>query len=292
MQKSLRHQRLIFLFFILLLLILHSVTVFGSTQEKLQKDEKKPLLTSLCRTSRYNEDKKIKETDSTAIIQNGWRKNGQDRFFYKKGKKVKGWNKINGKYYYFNRLTRALMKNCIAGDRSGHYYVDGTGIRVNNRIVNKAVEIVRSLTNGNQNDMAKLRKCYNYIVNDCYYRAYDDLESINKMPTYAENMFDNKCGNCYRGASALAYMAKTLGFKARVHVGLIGITKWSTLYTHGWTEIRVGDKWYICDTSMQRYYPGISLFMKLKKDYPFYLVLQHRYELKIREGKVCWTLIS
>ena len=136
--------------------------------------------------------------------------------------------------------------------------------------------------------LGKLKACYRYIVDVCRYRSAGDAESIRKMPSYAQYMFRTHTGNCYRGAAALTYAAKVLGFETRMGVG--GVTAYAdhSLSTHGWTEVKLGGKWHICDTSMQRYHSDADLFMVPRSEYPYRIRIDDTYELTVQNGKVVW----
>ena len=59
------------------------------------------------------------ETDDT-----GWVTENSNTYYTVNGKRVKGWRKIDKKYYYFD-ANYILQKNKIVGSKQkGYYYVD------------------------------------------------------------------------------------------------------------------------------------------------------------------------
>ena len=215
--------------------------------------------------------------------------NGKRFYFDKKGVAENGWFSSGGHGYYAK--NGVLYANRIAGSKKeGYDYVDEKGIRVKDAVVRKAVQCVCSITEENWSKEKKLRACFDYIVLQCEYERHLDPEDISKMPEYATYMFDNKKGNCYRGASALAYMAKVLGYSARVGVGAESThMDDSPLSVHGWTEIKQDNNWLMYDTSMQRRNTD-NLYGILRANYPYRLQVDNTYLLRIKNGTVSWTV--
>lgn len=61
----------------------------------------------------------------------GWQtKDGKTYYSDANGKKVSGWNKIEGNYYYFDTKTNALHKEELITTGNNLYYVDEDGVRV------------------------------------------------------------------------------------------------------------------------------------------------------------------
>ena len=221
-------------------------------------------------------------------VAEGWERDGAHICYRVNHKRVSGWKKINGKRYWFDPKTKRLAVNTIAGSGKDLAYVDGTGTEVKDPVIRLAVSFVRKHAGSSQNRLERLKACYRYIVDVCSYRSASDSESIRKMPSYANYMFRTHTGNCYRGAAALTYAAKVLGFETRMGVG--GVTAYAdhSLSTHGWTEVKLGGKWHICDTSMQRYHADADLFMVPRNKYPYRIRIDDTYELTVQNGKVVW----
>ena len=91
-----------------------------------------------------------------------------------------------------------------------------------------------------------LRRAYNYSAGLRYYRNVAIPPAGHHLEKYAEYGFTNKCGNCYVMAATFCQMARELGYECYLVEGWVprrggGIT------VHGWTEIVVDGKTYVCD---------------------------------------------
>lgn len=130
-------------------------------------------------------------------------------------------------------------------------------------------------------------KCFDVL---CTYR-YKNMDynhSAKETPSFAKQMFQKKCGNCYRYGAALSYIARVLGYESRVGVGGVTAHAGSNLSAHGWCEILIGNTWKMCDCSMQRSYRNHNLYMVTRKEYPFRLRCDKVYKLNVLNGKVAW----
>ncbi len=225
------------------------------------------------------------QQDSTIL--SGWVKERGKTFYYEEGKKVHGWNKISGKYYYFT--NQGLQRNKIVGSRkTGRYYVDAEGVRIIDKQISLAVDFVEKYSNVTQSSTARLKECYRKLCTYPYVRIYGDHPSSDKISSYANYMLTKKGGNCYRYASAYAYIAKVLGFDVRVCVG--GVTSRSSwgLSPHGWCELLINDGWKIVDCSIGRAHRNRNFFLISRGSYPFRLRCNHTFTMKIRNHKICW----
>lgn len=249
--------------------------------------------------------KKYKETNIVSIkykkksakyfvkagkIGTGWYKKDGTKYYYLSGKLVTGWKKISGKTYYFSKSKKnkgKLIRNTIIDDGKKAYYVDSYGVRVTAKEVNLAVKFVQAHTEEDWSKAEKLKACYKYLWKNYPYQRFYETPSPAKMPGYANYMFSSKQGNCYRYAAALAYIAKVIGYKSGVGVGTISAIG-GGMTPHGWTEIKVGDAWYVFDANMQRNYPHISSFMQTHTSYRYRHTRSDVYKLEIKNGKVTW----
>ncbi len=218
----------------------------------------------------------------------GWYEENGSTYYYADKKKATGWKKIDGKMYYFSTVGK-LQKDKIVGNASdGYWYVDTTGVQVTDSVVVKAVKLITTLTDSSWSADKKLRTCFDYFVQSCEYeRAYDAVD-ISKMPSYAEYMFTNKCGNCYRGSAALAYCAKVLGFETRMAVGAVSAVTYDNFSAHGWVEIKKDGKWYMSDISFQRRYLDVNLYRILPENHLYRLRVDDHYDMVAKDGKISW----
>lgn len=220
-----------------------------------------------------------------------WYKKGTKKYYYDGGKLVTGWHKIDGKKYYFDKSSSnkgVLLTDTIIGTKADDsYYVDETGVQVTAPEIKLAVKFVNAHTKKNWTNEKKLETCFRYLWKNYEYERFYDEPKASKMSDYAVYMLKNKKGNCFRYASSFACIAKVLGYDTRVAVGEISSTH-GGMTPHGWTEVKVDGKWYLCDANMQRNYPRISSYMRTSKSYAYRHSCKKRYSLNIKNGKVSW----
>jgi hypothetical protein len=221
----------------------------------------------------------------------GWYTKSENKYYYISGTLATGWKTIAKKKYYFDNTKDnkgVLLTNTIVGSKkSGYYYVDSTGVQVTAKEMQQAAAFVKAHTKSSMSQSAKLKACFNYLWKNYKYKRFYETPKASKMAGYAKYMFTNKQGNCFRYASSFACIAKVLGYDVRVAVGKISSAR-GGMTPHGWTEVKVNGKWYMCDANMQRNHPGISSYMKTNKTYAYRHSCSARYKLTIKNGKVTW----
>ncbi|MCD8014142.1 MAG: hypothetical protein LUG99_13385 [Lachnospiraceae bacterium] len=228
------------------------------------------------------------ESDSIAEAYTGWKKVDGVKYYYVDGEKVTGWKKISGKYYYFNAKGKLQTNKIVGSKKKGYYYVDKTGVRVTDARIKAAVNFVVTHSKSSQSNRARLKACYVAMYNNPYKRFYGDTPSASTMPSYAAYMFKYNTGNCYRYASAMAYIARVLGYDSRVTTGGVNSSGGTYLAAHGWCEIKVGSTWRILDCSIQLKHKNVSLFLVTRKTYPYPLRWDKSYRMTVKNGKVTW----
>ena len=114
----------------------------------------------------------------------------------------------------------------------------------------------------------KLLACYNYVINTSGYRRTYETPTADWTSQFSWEILSSGEGNCFRYAAAYASLVKGLGYDARVATGFIGNRK-GGLSPHGWTEVRIGDAWYIFDTEMHDAKNGKkNYYFKTYETYP------------------------
>lgn len=99
-----------------------------------------------------------------------------------------------------------------------------------------------------------------------YYVASYPYVRENEMPTgewsipYAKEMYQNHGGNCYRYAALFRWMAEGLGYDAGVVSGYVKNTAGENC-PHGWTEIYLNSRTYVCDSDMYHAYQKYQWYM-------------------------------
>lgn len=96
----------------------------------------------------------------------------------------------------------------------------------------------------------KLYACYMYVINHTSYVRTYETPSGDWTKAYALDVYEKGMGNCYRYAAAFAYMAKALGYDARVCTGQVSASR-GGVTPHGWVEIPINGITYYFDPDMQ-----------------------------------------
>ena len=223
-------------------------------------------------------------------VYTGWFVQKNSRYYSVKGVKANGWKKISNKYYYFDRNSR-LVTNRIVGSKSkGYYYVDKTGVRVTTREVRQAVAFVMSSSKATDIPSKRLKTCFRALLKYPYYNMTDKAPRANQLASCARYMFSRRRGDCYYYASAMAYIARVLGYDARVVCGAVTARgPYAALSPHGWCEVKCGKYWRMLDCSMQRAHTGRNLYLVTRKQYPFRLRCDKVYTMISRKGSVKWS---
>ena len=108
-----------------------------------------------------------------------------------------------------------------------------------------------------------LRGSYYWVVNHLTYeRIYEPFPSISgytQEESYAIHGIEKRTGNCYCFASAFAGAAKRLGYDAKLVKGRVRLQS-GRICDHGWVEIRIDGKTYICDPE-QDYEHHLGLYL-------------------------------
>lgn len=208
--------------------------------------------------------------------------NGQT-YNFAKGLFRSGYQKINGKRYYYNSKG-VVVKNTIVGSkREGWYYADKNGVCCESEEMRLAAEYMMTYCKGDTLD-EKMKSGFLYMAkNFPYNRTYDHPKKASDLPALAIDLFKNKKGNCFRYAAAFACTARIAGYRSRVVIGdVLGSP-------HGWTEVLVNGEWLICDPDAQL--PGYKA-----PDYKPYMMKKHYWtlnphvkcEVTIENGKAVW----
>ena len=203
-----------------------------------------------------------------AAKKNGFVKKSGKWYYYKKGKKVSGLNRISGHYYYFSKsgvmqsgkktidgLTWYFKKAkdgkaAALADRemkiSGKkWYFSSTGkgfLSTGNKKGNQAVaKLIDGLKLKNSmNKKAKLQAAYQYILDHYEYMPADlpNLKNKNWIYSKAMEMVTEEVGKCYEYTAITALAAKALDYKVTVYTGRYKMNASAKDYTeHSWVVV-------------------------------------------------------
>lgn len=208
--------------------------------------------------------------------------NGQT-YNFDKGSFRSGYQKINGKRYYYNSKGEVVKNTIVGSKREGWYYADKNGVCCESEEMRLAAEYMMTYCKGDTLD-EKMKSGFLYMAkNFPYNRTYDHPKKASDLPALAIDLFKNKKGNCFRYAAAFACTARIAGYRSRVVIGdVLGSP-------HGWVEVLVNGEWLICDPDAQL--PGYKA-----PDYKPYMMKKHYWtlnphvkcEVTIENGKAVW----
>lgn len=220
----------------------------------------------------------------------GWFSQNNGKYYSVKGTKAKGWRKIANKYYYFDRNGRLITNRIVGSKISGYFYVDKTGVRVATKEIRQAVAFVMRYSSAGDLPSKRLRTCFRTLLKYPYYSISDQAPRANQIAACAGYMFTCRRGDCYYYASTMAYIARVLGYDARVACGAVTARgAYAALSPHGWCEIKCGNSWRMLDCSMQRAHTDKNLCLVTRKQYPFRLRCDKVYTMKSSSGTIKWA---
>ena len=127
---------------------------------------------------------------------------------------------------------------------------DGTVIFPNSELMGMTASLVNDCTTPGMRQSKQLESCFNYVVNILSYERNMEVPQGNWTAVYAQNALLTGKANCYGYAAVFAYVAKGIGYEARVCTGTI-TSSLGGRTAHAWTEVKIGKNWYVFDTEMQ-----------------------------------------
>ena len=127
---------------------------------------------------------------------------------------------------------------------------DGTLQEPDTELKKLVASVIESATTSSMSQKAQLENCFDYFVDASEYERKLDVPLGNWTGDYAAEILLTGKGNCYNYAAGFAYIAKGLGYDARVCTGTV-TSSLGGRTPHAWTEVRMGDNWYIFDSEMQ-----------------------------------------
>ena len=214
----------------------------------------------------------IYHVDQNGYIQTGMTKVGDATYYLlPEGRLYTGWLTLGEDLYYFREDGTMAADTAIGAWLLGK---DGRLIPQAGQPLPTEVsplqmlvsQILSEIVTPEMTQEQKLRACYDYMMARCSYKRSYEKPSGDWTGTYATDILTTGKGNCYRFASGFAYLAKGLGYESRVATGQIKSKK-GGVTPHGWTEIKLGDAWYLFDADMQDS-NGRDYYMKTYEAYP------------------------
>ena len=114
-----------------------------------------------------------------------------------------------------------------------------------------------------------LRNAYEYVASRfTYLKQEGDPEGDwqDWSVEYAKEMYRNGEGNCYRSASLMCWLARRLGYEARVVVGTVPTEHGPG--AHAWVEVDKDGETYLIDATFHRSMTDRDFFMRTYDEAP------------------------
>jgi hypothetical protein len=127
---------------------------------------------------------------------------------------------------------------------------DGTIISPDSDLMNQVAALVDRCTDSNMRQSEQLQSAFDCLCKSLVYSRSYETPSGDWCREYAQTALRTGTTNCYGYAASFAYIAKGLGYDARVCTGTI-VSSLGGRADHAWTEVRIGKKWYVFDAEMQ-----------------------------------------
>ena len=154
-------------------------------------------------------------------------------------------------------------------------------------MTNIAVHFVMEHSDPYDTPVKRLLSCYDYIVYCCVFKRGGNKVKLKDLSLYAGEVLVMDRGNCFRVAAAVVYCARVLGFDGRVVAGSAVPKK----IRHGWSEIRIGNTWYLLDVFRSRWNPEQNFRLVTFEEYPKKICRNKGWEMLVKKGKVKWKKI-
>lgn len=127
---------------------------------------------------------------------------------------------------------------------------DGLVMVPNTDLMAMAAALVNDCTSSSMKRSDQLESSFNYLADILTYERSTEIPTGEWTWDYAENALSTGKANCYGYAAAFGYIASGLGYESRVCVGTV-TSSLGGRTVHAWTEVKVGNRWYIFDAEMQ-----------------------------------------
>ena len=244
-----------FTFILALMMLLSACSVFAyageeqsTTQQTETTESSEQSTTQKSETTETTKPEKKKPAGKWRLIKHnyyyyvnkkrvhGFRKiNGKTYYFDKKGAQHTGWQKINGKYYFF-KIGKGKKGYLVKNKTVNHIKLGKKGTAKNVKknkkrlsVLIEATRIVEKVTTPDMKKSKKLKRCFDYVVENYAYRGSPDFVMTKDWEVdHAYYMAFNGRGVCYHYGAWFAFVANACGYKECYAVSSGG---------HGWSQI-------------------------------------------------------
>ena len=161
--------------------------------------------------------KKTYYFDPQGIQRTGWRKIHNKYYFYKQGRKSKG-------YLVTNKTIDGIRV-----DQNGKADASSEAARRKLSLMVQCQKIVEQLTKVTQSKALKREILFRFMMNDYKAQAIPSMESRPDLDVaYAQFLMTNRVGDCYAFRALYAYYLNAIGYSNPLFVNSGG---------HGWAEV-------------------------------------------------------
>lgn len=184
----------------------------------------------------YNSYKDAKYVTVTIPKQEGLReRDGKVYLYGKDGTQLTGWQNYGGDYYFF-KIADGAKGYMVRSDRVNGITLDKNGkakltkeSKAKLKVLVMATEIVEKATEPGMEKPEKLKKTFDYLLENYKYRGSPEFEHTKHWEQdYARSMFEDGHGSCYAYGAAFAFLANAAGYSECYAVSSGG---------HGWAEV-------------------------------------------------------
>lgn len=196
---------------------------------------------------------------------------GNSYYLSPEGKIARGWLEIEDSWYFFQFDGTMAVNTVVDGlylGSDGKALSDGDEIVPQRNELREEVDsILSSIITPEMTEEEKIAACYWYVANNFTYKRTYETPQGDWTGDCALEILTTGMGNCYRFASAFAYLLTELGYETKVITGRIGTRQGGTT-PHGWTEVKIENEWYVFDTELQYANRDKDYYWKTYETYP------------------------
>lgn len=200
----------------------------------------------------------------------GWQMNNNKWYLLaNNGVMQTGWHKVNGKWYFMNQGGSMKANTWYYDEHYKHWYYFESSGRMNESAdteLHNMIETIIDKHTGRGSDA--LQRAFAYTVSYPY-RNGSLYPTGDWGARYAKQMYVNGSGNCYRYAGLFCWIARGLGYKANAVSGWVPGARVAKA-PHGWVEVYINGKTYICDPDLAHEMPGHNWYMVTYANAPTY----------------------
>lgn len=215
---------------------------------------------------------RIYHTDENGYIQLGMTEIDEKSYYlYPEGRIARGWTVIDGSWYFFEfdgaMAVNTVVDGLYLGSDGKAISQSGEVVPQRNELREKVDSILLSIITPEMTEEEKIAACYWYMANNYTYKRTYETPQGDWTGAYALEILTTGKGNCYRFASAFAYLLNELGYETKVITGKVG-TRSGGMTPHSWTEVKIGNEWYVFDTELQYANKNKNYYWKTYETYP------------------------